>query len=62
MKVYILIIYDSIFDGESVEGVWLNKDNAEAYKKEYGGLRIEEVEVADAPNKSLNPTSEASAG
>ena len=48
MNVYILIIKGGELD-EVVDGAWLNRRGAEDYMSKWGGLRIEEIEVADAP-------------
>ena len=50
MNVYILIIKDGELN-EVVDSAWLNRKNAEDYMNKWGGLRIEEIKVADvSPN------------
>lgn len=47
MKVYIVISYDSIFDGEQIDMVFSSLESAEEHCEMHGVLRVEEWEVEE---------------
>ena len=54
MNVYVVIKYNTFFDGEEVGGIFLDKEKAKQYCKDINYFRIEKHKIIDSDKEASN--------